>query len=880
MATEIGIKFIKKSYENIESAISAATSGAIVFDSNSKTIFVDGVAYCGTYNVTDATYADNKLTITKVTGDPIELDFSDLASASAVMDVFKQISEKLGTLTASPVYPTEGLDENTVKAYTDNAVVDSESFGSAINKIDNKVKTTVEEIISNEEVTAGIFNDVKETVGMNDDYSITFTNDLIKDQTTVKGAIEKLASDAGNVDDVKIGGTSVLNSDKEAIIAVDGTYNPETNKIATMSSINNAIKLNETAGAYIPEDETELFDEDVVQSLNSDNKLTTDDTVAEAIEKLDKKGKTIFNEIITNEGIVNNTFGQVQKSTGLNDYFEYIPDTTTAYINDAQSLKEADKKLDDAIKAIAQKQIDVADGEKILSVDDNNAVSSTLTIDIEKDGDNKEYIVLKGIDNAEVSKVDASAFVKDGMITSVAWKEGSENVLVITWNDDSGKNPTTTEVDMSKFIDTYTSGNETALTVNGYVITPNTGVVAENAGTLTTGGQVYTAIAATKGQDIQTITGETAIVDSDKTLVNVAVTTTKGESDDNYTVASTVSVTTQDVSSATESADGIATAKDVKDYVDGAVSGSVKTIKIGDDDYTVSDNTSEVTLTSLSVSPDYNTESIDVATATALNVTNKISDTDNYAEGITKLDNKAKVIVDEIIKNEKVTATLFNTLQSSVGLSESLEYEKQTTSNYIADATSFADADKKLDDAIKAVDNKISEAGKVDKVQINGNDVVTNKIANIAVDGTYDDATNKIATVSTVTDAIANIAEATENDTDAGVKVEVKTAAGSVSSVDVAVTAATVTYTPKADATEESEATDINLTASDTTSVLNGSSIEQIKAYIDAMVAAKVAQVTNSGATIPVNNATATKIAEVDGTAINAKVSLVWDEYE
>jgi len=80
------------------------------------------------------------------------------------------------------------------------------------------------------------------------------------------------------------------------------------------------------------------------------------------------------------------------------------------------------------------------------------------------------------------------------MIESVAWKEGEPNVLVITWNTDAGK--TATEVDMSKFIDTYTSGDEELLTVEGYVITPVTGEIKENETGLAVAGDVWAAVNA------------------------------------------------------------------------------------------------------------------------------------------------------------------------------------------------------------------------------------------------------------------------------------------------------------------------------------------------------------------------------------------------
>ena len=62
--------------------------------------------------------------------------------------------------------------------------------------------------------------------------------------TNVQAAIDEVAAAvavAGKVDDVKINGTSIVDSEKIAKIAVDGTYNASSNKIATESTVSGAI---------------------------------------------------------------------------------------------------------------------------------------------------------------------------------------------------------------------------------------------------------------------------------------------------------------------------------------------------------------------------------------------------------------------------------------------------------------------------------------------------------------------------------------------------------------------------------------------------------------------------------------------------------------
>ena len=53
----------------------------------------------------------------------------------------------------------------------------------------------------------------------------------------------------------------------------------------------------------------------------------------------------------------------------------------------------------------------------------------------------KKHIVLKGKNGTVINSIDASDFIKDGMIDTVKWSEveGKENTLVITWNTDAGK---------------------------------------------------------------------------------------------------------------------------------------------------------------------------------------------------------------------------------------------------------------------------------------------------------------------------------------------------------------------------------------------------------------------------------------------------------
>lgn len=54
--------------------------------------------------------------------------------------------------------------------------------------------------------------------------------------------------------------------------------------------------------------------------------------------------------------------------------------------------------------------------------------------------------------------IDTTDFTVDGFLDSVAWKGDGSNVLVFTWNT-ATQGKTSTEIDLTKYIDTYTNGD-------------------------------------------------------------------------------------------------------------------------------------------------------------------------------------------------------------------------------------------------------------------------------------------------------------------------------------------------------------------------------------------------------------------------------------
>ena len=109
----------------------------------------------------------------------------------------------------------------------------------------------------------------------------------------------------------------------------------------------------------------------------------------------------------------------------------------------------------------------VAADDKVLSLTDK-LVSATVGLGY---GDattealpGKKAIKLLGKDGVVISEIDASAFIKDGMIQSVAFDTKTKHVT-ITFNTDAGREAI--DVDLSTLVDTYKAGTGLSLANDG-----------------------------------------------------------------------------------------------------------------------------------------------------------------------------------------------------------------------------------------------------------------------------------------------------------------------------------------------------------------------------------------------------------------------------
>lgn len=166
------------------------------------------------------------------------------------------------------------------------------------------------------------------------------------------------------------------------------------------------------------------------------------------------EGQTVMG-IITN--IQENAYDDTELRGEISDLEAYVGtftasegvDTVVKYIDAADA-----KALEDA-KAYTDEEI------------------TGLEIAIEKK-ENVDFIVIKNKAGSEVASVDATAFVKDGMLTDAEYNTET-NKLTLTWNTDAGI--TATDIDLNDLVDTYTGGNGINVATDGE-ISIDTNVVA------------------------------------------------------------------------------------------------------------------------------------------------------------------------------------------------------------------------------------------------------------------------------------------------------------------------------------------------------------------------------------------------------------------
>ena len=132
--------------------------------------------------------------------------------------------------------------------------------------------------------------------------------------------------------------------------------------------------------------------------------------------------------------------------------------------------------LDDRIKALEEAEdadttYSVKEGEKILKLEGTEFSTVAALKYVAAEGEEPAKIQLLGIDNAVVSEIDATPFIRDGMLNDVEY-DAETNTLTFTWNTEAGEKSDT--VVLSDIIEPYTAGNGLELTGNEFAVKVDT----------------------------------------------------------------------------------------------------------------------------------------------------------------------------------------------------------------------------------------------------------------------------------------------------------------------------------------------------------------------------------------------------------------------
>lgn len=264
----------------------------------------------------------------------------------------------------------------------------------------------------------------------------------------------------------------------------------------------------------------------------------------------------------------------------------------------ANGLKGSVDFPEDAVKGVSAT-------DKVLALGTDKLITSTLGLIYDATA---KRIKLTGKGAAEIASIDATAFIKDGMVDNVSFNE-STKILTITFNTVSGKEAI--NVDLSALVDTYNGANLKLTTASGFTADTildtaikslkddvaatgvqsfggKTGAITVKGGQTAGDGKVNLVMtnnelsATVPGLGTAAYTDSTAYVSSTKNgAIDSAIQTVRAANTGTYisvaaaksgtTINLTPSVTVQAMDSASTSAKGLAEASDVKNYVDNSL---------------------------------------------------------------------------------------------------------------------------------------------------------------------------------------------------------------------------------------------------------------------------------------------------------------------
>lgn len=289
----------------------------------------------------------------------------------------------------------------------------------------------------------------------------------------------------------------------------------------------------------------------------------------------------------------------------------------------------------------------VKSSDKVLALDGTELISTiSLSIDATAGDDGKKYIRLKGIDGADLGKIDIADFVKDGMLDSaslVTNPEGQDagTYIKLTWNTDGGKQPM--YINVTSLIDIYTNGD--GLTLTDHEFSVDWTKVAKKSDLDTVTGKVSTL----EGKVGSAAAGETAATGLYKDIADNKA-AIAAEVDRATAAEEKVKTDLIGTDADTKDSDTIKGAKKAVEDLKAQIKADAVTLTIPDDDpYITASKDATTNKYTISSKKDGTTPLVDVKITEKINSLNKTGNTSDAVAGIAVTVNEADGIVSKPI---------------------------------------------------------------------------------------------------------------------------------------------------------------------------------------------------------------------------------------
>lgn len=265
-------------------------------------------------------------------------------------------------------------------------------------------------------------------------------------------------------------GSKPVGDTKTVSIAEDGTISlaniPETGKDEDGNDIPatyNAVLVNGVLTWVKPSATTVEGLSDLIETLTG-----RVDTAEGEIDTLQSAVGVAATEGTEATGLFKAIADEIARATGAEedlgeriDAIDFIDDSELAEaIKDFATTNYVDEKFN----AVEHPVVGVSADDKILALGADKLLSATVSLSYDE---TTSAIKLTGKDGVELGSVDATPFIKDGMLSDVEY-DAETNTLTFTWNTDSGEK--TDSVILSDIIEPYTAGNGLNLESNAFSV--------------------------------------------------------------------------------------------------------------------------------------------------------------------------------------------------------------------------------------------------------------------------------------------------------------------------------------------------------------------------------------------------------------------------